>query len=87
MTLHDQLLHHAPSRLGLVRDFTDDDSPESIEVLVASGDCFVTLASLLDAASELAKKDLDTAILPLLERITRTLIYLQRYYEVDRKKR
>jgi ABC-type transporter Mla subunit MlaD len=64
---------------------TDHDINQTsavIDSLAASGDCFVTLATQLD---DLTHQQASTTHNPLLEEIIRTLLYLQRHYQVVKK--
>jgi hypothetical protein len=57
-----------------------------VEALVASGDCFITLATELDRISE-ALDTTDPKHTKLeLEKITRILLYLQQHHKVVSKK-
>lgn len=54
----------------------------AVEALAASGDFFITLATQLD---ELTHANDKTTHNPILEDMIRTLIYMQRHYEVAKK--
>jgi hypothetical protein len=77
------LLTHGPGRPRLLHDFIDE-SPDGIGALVASGDCFITLATTLDEIVESLGSGNNIAR-PQLEKLTRTLLYLQRHYKITRK--
>ena len=59
-------------------------SAEEIEALVASGDCFVTLATKLDKLIQLLTNDAKT-VGPEMEQLAQQLFYMQRYYKIVRK--
>jgi hypothetical protein len=80
----DHVLNHGSSLLSLLRDDTMDYRNLEVDALVASGDCFITLATTLD--------DLDKSLVeggqhfqPEIEQVVRTLLYLQRHYKVTKK--
>ncbi len=68
----------------LFHDYVDDSANMDMDALVASGDCFVTLASQLDEITELMESEPEV-VKPQLEQIVRTLLYLQRLYKPVRK--
>ena len=70
--LHDRFLH----------DHSSHEGSYAADVLAASGDLFITLATQLDELTHLADT---TRRNPVLEDMIRTLIYLQRHYEVVKK--
>jgi hypothetical protein len=79
------LLSHWPGRTRLLRDY-GEGTPSNVDALVASGDCFITLATVLDETSELLHTaTIDKTVRPLLENVTRTLLYLQRHYTIVAK--
>lgn len=56
---------------------------DELDALVASGDCFVTLATQLDSINhQLATAGSEQ---PELERAVRALLYLQRHYTISKK--
>lgn len=77
------VINHSSLPAWLLYD-TNSETPEYIDALVASGDYFITLATTLDEISELVKAGTPQAGLQL-ESLTRTLLYLQRYYTIVRK--
>lgn len=83
LSFADHLLSHGPGRTRLMRDFIDEN-PEGVGALVASGDCFITLATTLDEVVE-TLSSADEIARPQLERLVRTLLYLQRHYKITRK--
>lgn len=64
----------------LVHDYDDEIVAQDIDALVASNDCFITLATQLDTVHALTTADQITT-----EHIIRTLIYLQRRYKITKK--
>ncbi len=81
--LFDTVLTHTRwGRPQLVHDYAGD--AEEVDALVASGDCFITLATTLDKNTDLLTVDSPT-IAPELQKLTRTLLYLQRHYKITRK--
>ncbi|MEK7594345.1 MAG: hypothetical protein AAB436_01755 [Patescibacteria group bacterium] len=68
----------------LLHDYIDDSTNLDMDALVASGDCFVTLASQLDEISELMETEPEV-VRPQIEQIVRTLLYMQRFYKPVRK--
>lgn len=76
------LSHNRREKSRLLRDF--EESEAEIDALVASGDCFITLATTLDSATDALDADA-VKVSPELQKLTRTLIYLQRHYKVIRK--
>jgi hypothetical protein len=78
LSLNDGLLHGVkPLTLHDYNEFASTD----IKALVASGDCLVTLATVLDGATELLATKPETARTQI-EKIIRTLMHLQRHYEL-----
>ncbi|HTB49036.1 MAG TPA: hypothetical protein VK712_03055 [Verrucomicrobiae bacterium] len=82
----DILLRHndRPGRISLFNDWSNGDSPSDINALVASGDCFITLATTIEAVNNTLTVDRPIAS-PQLERLTAVLLYLQRHYQIRRK--
>ena len=78
----DRMLSDLPLRAFLIHDYPEDDSLE-IDALVSSGDAFITLATNLDAMSSQLKDKPE--VHPQLEKVIRTLLYLQRHYQIARK--
>lgn len=76
------LLFHGTAKPGMVAEDALD-SADAVQALVASGDCFVTLATIVDEAAEATAPD--SHISSQLEKVTATLLYLQRHYEIRRK--
>jgi hypothetical protein len=66
----------------------DNDSEElerrDIDALVASGDCFVTIATSLDDSTKHLKAT-DSKALPQVEGAISILMHLQRHYRLVRK--
>lgn len=83
LSFADSLLAHGPGRSYLLHDFIDEN-PEGVGALVASGDCFITLATTIDEVTE-SLNTADETARPQLEKLIRTLLYLQRHYKVVRK--
>jgi hypothetical protein len=83
LQLGDSLLEHGGLPSGYVAD-NDMQTPADIQALVASGDCFITLATELDAVTEELTVDSQIAK-PPLEKLTTILLYLQRHYEIHPK--
>lgn len=75
-------LLHGWGRGGVVHD--DVNTPAEVQALVASGDAFATLATKIDEASSQLSSDAPL-VQPHLESVARTLLYLQRHYEIRRK--
>jgi hypothetical protein len=74
-----------PYSLELETRYLHDGSEETafrVDALAASGDCFVTIATELDAATH---ETLPESVRLKLEDIIRTLLYLQRNYAVVKK--
>lgn len=59
-------------------------SDQEIEAIVASGDCFVTIATKLDKLAQLLTGD-SKVVGPEMDQVTQLLLHLQRYYSVVRK--
>lgn len=78
------LLAHSLHATTFVHD-VDDDSELEIDAMVASGDCFVMLATALDQMTGEPFTDDPELIKPQLEKHIHTLLYLQRFYEISRK--
>lgn len=70
LTIYDRLLH----------DYSADIDAQDIDVLVASGDCFITLATQLDATLNIATPDAVT-----IEQVIKALLYLQHRYKIVKK--
>lgn len=83
MTAADPLLVHGPQRLSLLRDNAGYDRLD-IDALVASGDCFITLATSLDDSTKFVRAE-DSLALPQIEKAISVLMYLQRHYRIVRK--
>lgn len=67
----------------LLHDYGDTPDGQAVDALVASGDCFITIATQLDDLTHrAAATNADNA---MLEEIIRTLIYLQRHYGIVKK--
>ena len=72
--------YHITNTPQLLHDYEEVSNPDNVHALVASGDCFITLATRLD---DIVKNpDTGTVDHVALEDIIRTLIYLQRHYAV-----
>ncbi|MGC1177266.1 MAG: hypothetical protein WA843_04305 [Candidatus Saccharimonadales bacterium] len=76
----DTLLRHGSRLPKLLRDHPDDSDYLEIEALVASGDCLITLATELDGLNLTQH-----VAHPQVEKVIRTLLYLQRHYKLARK--
>lgn len=77
------VLSHTPLAPGqLFRDYGDTGSPEHIAAMVASGDCFLTLATTVEKIAESLEPD-DIINVPELEQLAATLFYMQRYYTIE----
>ncbi len=89
MTAQDKLLGHGDVRqhTSLLKDWGDSDAPDSpteINALVASDDCFITLATTIESVMHALTVDKPTAS-PQLEKLVATLLYLQRHFRIHRK--
>jgi soluble P-type ATPase len=90
LTVSDKLLLHTMrARLAqsplLLQDFAADLTKADIDVLVASGDYFGSLATSLDSLSqELSNDGKDTEHV-ILEKIINTLLYIESKYTITRK--
>jgi hypothetical protein len=85
LNLNDLFTHHGLQSSGLLHDADLHLSQMQVEALVASGDCFVTLATELDNIAEtLIVTDPNHTKLEL-EKLTRILLYLQQHYKVAQK--
>lgn len=73
-------MYSIAARDYFVRDQTNEEL--TVDAMVASGDCFITLATQLDT---LTRQHQTTDSNPKLEDLVRTLIYLQRHYAVVKK--
>jgi hypothetical protein len=80
----DSLLMHTLQWPQLLHDY-DDTQHLDIDALVASGDCFITLATVLDDSTKHLQAD-NVLALPQIEKTINTLLYLQRHYQVIRKR-
>jgi hypothetical protein len=81
------ILDHDKRRTLPIQLLHDEASPQermALDALVASGDCFITLATKLDTLIE-ALKEADQTIQPELERLVADLLYLQRHYQIVKK--
>jgi hypothetical protein len=65
-------------------DAKDYDSLD-INALVASGDCFITIATSLDDSTKYLKT-VDSEALPQIEKAISVLMLLQRHYRIVRKR-
>lgn len=81
----DRLLEHGTSHQRLLHDHPVDEHDLEADALVASGDCFVTLATVLDQLQQ-SLVGAGKALQPELEKVTRTLLYLQRHYTITKKR-
>lgn len=77
-------LHFDRSRPRRLRDIDEDCEPE-IEAMAASDDCFVALATQINDAVGFLVSDPEDAS-PELQKIIRTLFYLQRNYRLVRRR-
>lgn len=85
ITLGDLFTAHGQTGNGLVHDAELQLDQLQVEALVASGDCFVTLATEVDKISDMLN-DIDPKHTALeLEKLTRILLYLQQHYEIKPK--
>lgn len=80
----DVLSTHGHDITKLLHDYDNRHDNMEVDALVASGDCFATLASTLDEVSDLIEVAPDNAK-PQLEQVIQTLIYMQRVYKPIRK--
>ncbi len=81
----DVILQHGRNKSArLVNDWGVMNSPSEVKALVASGDCFVTLATTIDEIAQSLTVDKDKAT-PQLEKLTAILVYLQRHYKITGK--
>lgn len=76
--------HTRAGRLRFLSDLSDQPTDLEVEALVASGDCFITLATALDHLSETLEQE-DHLTRPQLEKLTALLLHLQRHYTIARK--
>lgn len=87
LSARDRILPHGKHVDRLLHDISDHPRSKQIEALVASGDCFITLATDLDNLTEPQKAD---AAKPNyyaeVEKLITTLLYLQQHYKIIRKK-
>lgn len=83
--LRDLFTNHGSNGGGLVQDVDDQPNAMLVESLVASGDCFVTLATESDKISELLTKPSNKHVSLELDKLTRMLLYLQQHYKVVKK--
>lgn len=81
---HDRVLTHNRQSGRLLRDTADYDRLD-IDALVASGDCFITLATSLDDSTKFLETEGSVA-LPQIEKAISVLMYLQRHYRIVRKR-
>ena len=79
----EKVLLHWPQLPRLLSDRPRSERLDT-DALVASGDCLITLATILDDVPRLAATD-TRVIQPQLERVVETLLYLQRHYKLVRK--
>jgi hypothetical protein len=84
VTTRDRVLTHGRQPLQLLRDDADYDRLD-VDALVASGDCFITLATSLDDSTKFLKSA-DSVALPQIEKAISVLMYLQRHYRIIRKR-
>lgn len=79
------LAHAGPGPLLLADSdpVADFYNRHDIEAMVASGDCFITLATTLDDCTRFLSGP-ETKALPQIEEIIGILFYLQRHYKVVR---
>lgn len=68
----------------LLHDGDNPDDATQIDAMVASDDCFITLATQLDALTH-DEPTLTLSQQTAIEPIVRTLIYLQRQYQIVKK--
>jgi hypothetical protein len=84
LAAQDHLLLHGGRSVRLLRDEADYDRLD-IDALVASGDCFITLATTLDDCTRFLDPK-DSVALPQIEKTISLLMYLQRHYRISRKR-
>ncbi len=82
---HSLLAHGPVGQLRFLNDLSELPSEIEVDALIASGDCFVTLATALDNLSESLTADAPTTR-PQLEKLTSLLLYLQRHYSISHKR-
>lgn len=82
LQLHNRILSSFTEPTRLLHDYTEVDAHE-IDALVSSGDAFITLATDLDDVTTLLQNTPEAH--PQLEKTIRTLLYLQRHYQIARK--
>jgi hypothetical protein len=68
----------------MMHDSSTGGSPEDVAAMVASGDCFITLATTLEAIAQSLTVDAKKAG-PQLEWLSSTLFYMQRHYKIESK--
>lgn len=76
--------HISTAKYSLLHDYEELSDHIPIDALVASGDCFVTLATQLDAMTHNADATIDDNR-EVLEQMIRTLLYLQRHYGITKQ--
>jgi hypothetical protein len=79
-------LTHGGMRPRLLADVDSDYSGRrhDVAVLVASGDCFITLATTLDDCTKHLTSE-ESVALPQIEQTISLLEHLQRHYQIVRK--
>lgn len=81
-SVNDLFTGDGPLDAGLIHDGGPQPDHLQVQALVASDDCFVTLATELDRLSD-ASKTMNPRHMKLeLDRLARVLIYLQQHYKV-----
>jgi hypothetical protein len=86
LTAHDFAFGHFNQKPGLLNDLNEKPTPLDIESLVASGDIFAVLATEIDDAVLMMIRDPAAAVSSKLDKLTETLLYLQRRYQVIPKR-
>ncbi len=84
LRFQDQVFSDSNVPVQFVHDLDGPLTPNEIDALVASGDCFVTLATNIDEVTDLLGADA-TITHPQLNKLASTLLYLQRHYQIKRK--
>ena len=79
-----QLLNHGTQSIALVRDIADYNDIKAIDIKVASGDYFATLATQLDQLT-LAIAMTNPGEVHVLQNAIDDLLYLQSNYTITKK--
>lgn len=79
-----EILAHASLPTWLLREAGDTGSPEQVAAMVASGDCFLTLATIAEKIADSLTVDAAQAG-PELDQLAQILFYMQRSYSITPK--